>query len=55
MNFSYAIVFYGHTPVVYINDIIQHLCQKLPKSTDVSWSYSVHCQCHFLYTEYVLC
>jgi len=26
----------------------QHLCQKLPKSVDVRWSYSVEHQCRFL-------
>ena len=26
----------------------QHLCQKLPKSVDVHWSYSVQHQCRFL-------
>jgi len=33
----------------------QHLCQKLPKSVDVRWSYSVLHQRRFLDTVYKVC
>ena len=40
------------TEMMSVEDIV-HLCQKLPKSVDVRWSYSVQYQCRFWDTVYI--